>query len=44
MEGPMRVLDELGFDLGMLVAGIIVENGMDQLAGIAGITKAASRR
>ena len=33
VEGPARVTGEPGFDLGMGVGGVIIENGVDQLAG-----------
>jgi hypothetical protein len=32
MEGPARVAGEPGQDLGMLVGGIVVEDGVDHLA------------
>src|SRR4029078_8416266 len=32
MESPARMADEPGFDLGMLVGCVIVDNGVDQLA------------
>ena len=33
MEGPAGMVGEPGTDLGMLVGGVVVDNGMDQLAG-----------
>ena len=33
VEGPARVPSEPGADLGMLVGGVVVEDGVDQLAG-----------
>ena len=33
VEDPARVAGEPGFDLGMLVGGVVVEDGVDQLAG-----------
>lgn len=33
MEGPAWVADEPGADLGMLVGGVVVDDGMDELAG-----------
>src|SRR6266853_2298671 len=32
MEGPARMADEPGLDLGVLVGCVIVDNGVDQLA------------
>lgn len=32
MESPAQMADEPGFDLGMLVGCVIVDNGVDQLA------------
>src|SRR6266513_691364 len=32
MEGPARMTDEPGLDLGVLVGCVIVDNGVDQLA------------
>jgi hypothetical protein len=31
MEGPARMADEPGLDLGVLVGCVIVDNGVDQL-------------
>src|SRR5215467_13635059 len=33
VKDPARVAGEPGFDLGMLVGGVIVENGVNQFAG-----------
>ena len=33
MEGSARMASEPGADLGMLVGGVVVEDGVDQLAG-----------
>jgi hypothetical protein len=33
VEGPARMTGEPGADLGMLVGGVVVEDGVDQLAG-----------
>ena len=33
MEDPARVAGEPGLDLGMLVGGVIVEDGVDHFAG-----------
>src|SRR6188472_1103819 len=33
VEGPARVAGEPGADLGVLVGGVVVEDGVDQLAG-----------
>jgi hypothetical protein len=33
VEGPARMPDEPGADLGMLVGGVVVEDGVDQFAG-----------
>jgi hypothetical protein len=33
VEDPARVADKPGFHFGMLVGGVVVENGVHQLAG-----------
>src|SRR5512132_2999318 len=40
VEGPARVASEPGPDLGMLVAAVVVEHDMDQLAGRDGALEA----